>query len=272
MDVDDVDMKDDPIEVDKNADESVNQKSDSEAEKSNPKNSKQTSKPENSDESEDENKLEKNSLEKSFDISSDEEDDEEDKEARNRGEKNNDDEENADKILDTNAKSGSAKSKTDAEPSSLAIPSTSSDAKSKTEASLKRTQGTENSAKELARKRKLEQMEEENKKMQVLMANFSEEQLNRYEVFRRSAFQKSTVKKIIQTVGGKSVSASVVIAMSGIAKVYIGEIVERALDLKTKWDDTGPIQPKHLREAFRLLKNESKVATSLRTKNTPMFF
>lgn len=103
------------------------------------------------------------------------------------------------------------------------------------------------------------------------MANFSEEQLNRYEIYRRSAFQKSTVKKIVQTVSNKTVSASVVIAMSGIAKVFVGEIVEKALDIKTTWGESGPLQPKHLREAFRLMKNESKIATSLRTKNNALF-
>ena len=103
------------------------------------------------------------------------------------------------------------------------------------------------------------------------MANFSEEQLNRYETFRRSAFQKSSIKKIIQTVCGKSVSQSVVIAMSGISKVFVGEIVEKALDVKDKWGDTGPIQPKHLREAFRLFKNSNRLATSSKSKKTSVF-
>lgn len=127
------------------------------------------------------------------------------------------------------------------------------------------------SAQEIAKKKKIEQIEEENKKMQVLMANFSEEQLNRYETFRRSAFQKSSIKKIIQTVCGKTVSQSVVIAMSGISKVFVGEIVEKALDVKEKWGDTGPLQPKHLREAFRLFKNSNRLSTSIKHKKSSIF-
>ena len=84
------------------------------------------------------------------------------------------------------------------------------------------TSQTDMSSKEALKRKKLEQIEEESKKMQfvsvsyskfnfnqllylayknrVLMANFSEEQLNRYEMFRRSAFQKSTVKKVKITI------------------------------------------------------------------------
>ena len=121
------------------------------------------------------------------------------------------------------------------------------------------------------------------------MANFSEEQLNRYEIFRRSAFPKASIKKvvvflaqleqeiqikllifpfckIIQTVCGKTVSASVVIAMSGIAKVFVGEIIEKSLDVKEKWNDTGPLQTKHLREAYRLFRNANKLSTSVKLK------
>ncbi|XP_050548615.1 transcription initiation factor TFIID subunit 11 isoform X2 [Daktulosphaira vitifoliae] len=103
---------------------------------------------------------------------------------------------------------------------------------------------------------------EEREKMRVLVSNFTEEQLDRYEMYRRSVFPKAAIKRIIQTITGNSVSQNVVIAMSGIAKVFIGEIVEEALDIMETQGDVGPLHPKHLREAVRRLRKRGAIPSS----------
>jgi len=94
-------------------------------------------------------------------------------------------------------------------------------------------------------------------KMQIIWSQFTEEQLNRYEMFRRSTFPKASIKRLIQSISGSSVSQNVVIAMSGIAKVFVGELVEEAIRIQSRYGESGPVEPKHLREAYRVIKNKS---------------
>ncbi|CAM1296033.1 TAF11 (predicted) [Pycnogonum litorale] len=114
-----------------------------------------------------------------------------------------------------------------------------------------------------------EMAQERREKMQVLVSNFTEEQLNQYEMYRRAAFPKAAIKRLMMSIIGCTVSQNVVIAMSGIAKVFVGEIVENALDVMEKCGETGPVQPKHIREAIRQVRNQGGVHSPRKRK--PLF-
>ncbi|KMT15906.1 hypothetical protein BVRB_3g055930 [Beta vulgaris subsp. vulgaris] len=96
--------------------------------------------------------------------------------------------------------------------------------------------------------------------MQTILYQFTEEQMSRYESFRRSGFQKSNMKRLLVSLtGSQKISIPMTIVVSGIAKMFVGELIETAKLVMAERKDSGPIRPCHIRESYRRLKLEGKV-------------
>lgn len=93
--------------------------------------------------------------------------------------------------------------------------------------------------------------------LKVLMDNFNPEQYDRFEAYRRHALPKQAVRKVIQQVLGQQVSQPVAQIVAGFAKVFVGEIVEKARAVQARRGESGPLSPDHLREAYRMYQEES---------------
>ncbi|KAJ6459799.1 TAFII28-domain-containing protein [Mycena vitilis] len=93
--------------------------------------------------------------------------------------------------------------------------------------------------------------------LKVLMDNFTPQQYERFEAYRRHALPKQAVRKVIQQTVGMQVSPPVAQIVAGFAKVFVGEIVEKARAVQARRGDTGPLAPDHLREAYRMYQAET---------------
>ncbi|PWZ33940.1 hypothetical protein Zm00014a_027684 [Zea mays] len=120
-------------------------------------------------------------------------------------------------------------------------------------------------------------------KMNAILSQFTQQQMNRYESFRRSGFQKSNMKRLLASItGSQKISIPTSIVVSGIAKIFVGELIEtgkfrivtftffsygirfstallKSRVVMSERKDSGPIRPCHIREAYRRLKLEGKI-------------
>lgn len=90
--------------------------------------------------------------------------------------------------------------------------------------------------------------------------------MQRYETFRRVGIPRPAVKRLIQRVTEHTnVNANCVIIAAGMAKIFVGELVEGAVEIAEEWSQSGvdpgwkegdPLRPSHLLEAHRRLQEK----------------
>ncbi|KAF8424731.1 hTAFII28-like protein conserved region-domain-containing protein, partial [Tirmania nivea] len=106
--------------------------------------------------------------------------------------------------------------------------------------------------------------DERKQRLALLVEHFDNDQLARYEAYRRSNLNKAAVKKITNQTLSQSVTANVGTVIGGFAKVYVCDIVQSALEIQNEWGDKGPLLPDHLREAARRYRMERQGAVGNR--------
>ncbi|CAL9730965.1 transcription initiation factor TFIID subunit 11 [Monosporozyma unispora] len=69
----------------------------------------------------------------------------------------------------------------------------------------------------------------------LLVLNLDEEQNNRFEVFHRTALSKTQVKRLAGVVCSQNVGENVRVFLQAIGKVFAGELIELAMEVRKKW-------------------------------------
>lgn len=139
----------------------------------------------------------------------------------------------------------------------------------------------------------------EEEKKRLLTTNLTNAQMDRFEAYRSMKLNRQLVKKVCNGVLGHSIPNPIAVVLSGISKSLLGEVITRAFEvqqrdskarltediavkkkqkrevlkggqnlglqdkkLEFEGDEPKPLQPYHIREAWRLYKLENSGAFS----------
>ncbi|KAG8756196.1 hypothetical protein FRC14_003284 [Serendipita sp. 396] len=103
-----------------------------------------------------------------------------------------------------------------------------------------------------------EQLAESNVKENqfLLLQSMSREQAERFDVFKRSGLNKASIKKVA-AYSDHQMSNGVSQLVAGVGKIFVGELMAKARMVQHQRNETGALTPDHLREAYRLYKQET---------------
>eukprot|EP01025_Chloroclados_australasicus_P039348 TRINITY_DN4068_c1_g4_i1.p1 TRINITY_DN4068_c1_g4~~TRINITY_DN4068_c1_g4_i1.p1 ORF type:complete len:221 (+),score=25.19 TRINITY_DN4068_c1_g4_i1:65-664(+) len=93
----------------------------------------------------------------------------------------------------------------------------------------------------------------------AVFESLSGSQLDRYECYRRASFQKSKMTRVMRYILRQNVNERMIISMQGIAKLFVGELVECARKVANDRGDSGPLKPAHFHAAYQTLYREGKI-------------
>ncbi|CAH2353557.1 hypothetical protein CLIB1423_11S02454 [[Candida] railenensis] len=140
----------------------------------------------------------------------------------------------------------------------------------------------------------------EEEKKRLIISSFTDEQMDKFESYRRMTVNKPGVKKVCNGVLGHSIAQNIAVVLAGLSKSFLGEIITRAMEIQQRnyraklivdvenkkkqkreilkslesgkdvevedvkleylGDKQHSLQPEHIREAWRLYNLESSSA------------
>lgn len=95
----------------------------------------------------------------------------------------------------------------------------------------------------------------------------TKEQIDRFDHYKRSKFPRAAMRKLMSEVLGHSTDRGAIV-LSTMAKMFVGEMVEYSREQMTAKGEEGPIQPCHLRHAYRYMQEKGVVPCSPRYRQT----